>query len=49
MAYQRAIELEAGYELAWFNLGGVYWNARDVEHALGTWREAINGFLITRR
>lgn len=43
-AYHQAIELDEGYELAWFNLGGAYWNAGDVEAARATWREAIKRF-----
>ena len=43
-AYERALELDADYDLAWFNLGGMYWNSRDVERATETWREAVKRF-----
>ena len=43
-AYQRALELDADYDLAWFNLGGIYWNARDIGRATETWREAVTRF-----
>jgi tetratricopeptide (TPR) repeat protein len=42
--YRRAIELEPGYALAHFNLGGVLWNARDTEDAISAWREATRRF-----
>ena len=28
-AYQRALQLDPDYDLAWFNLGGIHWNLRD--------------------
>lgn len=43
-AYRRAIELDEEYELAWFNLGGVYWNARNPQDALDVWSEALRRF-----
>ena len=43
-AYQRALELDPQYDLAWFNLGGIYWKSRDVEQARATWTEAISKF-----
>ena len=43
-AYKRAVTLDEDYELAWFNLGGVYWNCRNEAMAISTWREAIQRF-----
>jgi tetratricopeptide (TPR) repeat protein len=43
-AYRRALEIDSDYDLAWFNLGGVYWNSRDVARATETWREAVSRF-----
>lgn len=43
-AYQRALELDADYDLAWFNLGGIYWNSRDMGRATETWHEAVTRF-----
>lgn len=43
-AYKRALALDDEYDLAWFNLGGVYWNSGDVTAAAATWREAIRRF-----
>jgi tetratricopeptide (TPR) repeat protein len=43
-AYRRALELDGDYDLAWFNLGGLYWNSRDIGQAAETWREAIARF-----
>jgi tetratricopeptide (TPR) repeat protein len=43
-AYQKAIELDENYALARFNLGGMYWNRKDVSSAARTWREAIRRF-----
>jgi cytochrome c-type biogenesis protein CcmH/NrfG len=37
-AYQRALELDPDYDLAWFNLGGVYWNSGDITRATKVWR-----------
>jgi len=42
--YQRAIELDPDYELAWFNLGGMYWNLGDFPQANATWRQAVRRF-----
>ncbi|WP_316876899.1 tetratricopeptide repeat protein [Ralstonia edaphi] len=30
-AYRKAIELNPNYALAWFNMGGVHWNAGELE------------------
>ena len=43
-AYEKAIELDNDYDLAWFNLGGVYWNARQIEKAAEVWEEAVRRF-----
>ena len=43
-AYKRALALDEGYDLAWFNLGGVYWNSGNDTAAVSTWREAIRRF-----
>jgi tetratricopeptide (TPR) repeat protein len=43
-AYRNALELDEDYALAWFNLGGMYWNMQDIERAASTWREAIRRF-----
>jgi tetratricopeptide (TPR) repeat protein len=43
-AYRRAIELEPGYALAHFNLGGVLWNARRPKEAFSVWSEAVARF-----
>lgn len=43
-AYQRALELDDDYDLAWFNLGGVYWNSRAKGRATEVWREAVMRF-----
>jgi tetratricopeptide (TPR) repeat protein len=43
-AYQRAIELDEDYDLAWFNLGGIFWNARRVAQARAIWNEAFRRF-----
>ena len=42
-AYKR-LELDEGYDLAWFNLGGVYWNSGDEAAAVSTWSEAMRRF-----
>lgn len=43
-AYQRALDLDPAYDLAWFNIGGVYLNSGDIPHAMETWREAVSRF-----
>jgi len=43
-AYARALELDPGYALAWFNLGGIYFNAGDIPAARATWTEALKRF-----
>jgi tetratricopeptide (TPR) repeat protein len=42
--YRRAIELEPGYALAHFNLGGVLWNEGNLQDAISAWREAVARF-----
>ena len=44
IAYKRALALDNEYDLAWFNLGGVYWNSGDEASAVATWKEAIRRF-----
>ena len=43
-AYKRAIQLDENYDLAWFNLGGIYWNSQNWELAIATWKGAIQRF-----
>lgn len=43
-AYQRALELDADYDLAWFNLGGMFWNCGDIAQAVITWNKAVMRF-----
>ena len=43
-AYKRALQLDENYDLAWFNLGGVYWNSNNRADAKATWMEAIRRF-----
>ena len=43
-AFKRAVALEETYALAWFNLGGAYWNAGEVFAALETWESAVSRF-----
>ena len=43
-AYKRALQLDENYDLAWFNLGGVYWNSQNEAEAMATWKEAIRRF-----
>ena len=43
-AYERALELDPEYDHALFNLGGLYWNRRDVRRALEIWKDAVKRF-----
>ena len=43
-AYERALQLDENYDLAWFNLGGVYWNSQNEADAMATWKEAMRRF-----
>lgn len=43
-AYARALELDPEYDLAWFNLGGIHFNAGDIPAARATWTEALRRF-----
>lgn len=43
-AYKQALALDDDYDLAWFNLGGMYWNSGNETAAVSTWREAIRRF-----
>ncbi|WP_114858938.1 tetratricopeptide repeat protein [Azospirillum brasilense] len=43
-AYSKALTLDPNYDLAMFNLGGVYWNSGDIAGAAKVWRTAIGQF-----
>ncbi|GAB1260006.1 DUF4365 domain-containing protein [Aurantivibrio plasticivorans] len=43
-AYHKAIDLDPHYDLAWFNLGGQYWNLGAEEEAMKIWKEAVTRF-----
>lgn len=43
-AYEKAIALDPDYDVAMFNLGGVYWNNGDLVAAARVWRQAIDRF-----
>lgn len=43
-AYEMAIALNPGDASAWFDLGGLHWNARRKAKALEIWMEAIDRF-----
>lgn len=43
-AYEKAIELDEEYDLAWFNLGGSYWNNGNAQKAAKIWKEALERF-----
>jgi tetratricopeptide (TPR) repeat protein len=43
-AYQRVITLNPNYDLAWFNMGGVHWNAGEWEEASRVWKTAVDRF-----
>lgn len=43
-AYQKAITLNPNYDLAWFNMGGVLWNAGEREEASRVWKAAVDRF-----
>ena len=45
-AYKRALQMDEDCDLAWFNLGGIYWNSQNEELAIATWKEAIQTFSI---
>lgn len=42
--YHKALELDPDYALAWFNLGGVYWNAKMFGEAADVWLQALEKF-----
>lgn len=44
IAYKKAISLNSNYDLAWFNLGGIYWNQGNPEKANEIWKQAIEKF-----
>jgi len=43
-AYDNAIRLDKGYDLAWFNLGGLLWNSGERADGLALWQEAVTRF-----
>ena len=43
-AYERTLQLDENYDLAWFNLGGIYCNSQNKAEALTIWQEAIRRF-----
>ena len=43
-AYHKALDIDPEYDLAWFNLGGQYWNFGAEEEAIKIWKEAISRF-----
>jgi tetratricopeptide (TPR) repeat protein len=43
-AYMKVITLNPNYELAWFNMGGVHWNAGELEDASRVWKAAVDRF-----
>lgn len=43
-AYERALQLDENYDLAWFHLGGAYWNSNRPVEAMKVWEEAISRF-----
>lgn len=43
-SYNRALELDPEYVEARFNLGGIFWNLREIAQAVQIWTEAITMF-----
>ena len=43
-AYQRALRLDPEYDLAMFNLGGIYWNHGPKAEAIRIWSDALMRF-----
>jgi tetratricopeptide (TPR) repeat protein len=43
-AYLRALDLDPDYDLAMFNLGGVYWNYGPKDEAIRVWKDAVKRF-----
>jgi tetratricopeptide (TPR) repeat protein len=43
-AYMKVTELNSNYELAWFNMGGVHWNAGEFREARRVWKTAVDKF-----
>ena len=43
-AYKKAIETDSEFALAWFDLGGVYWNNKRPVDAIAMWGEALRKF-----
>ena len=42
--YDRVLQLDENYDLAWFNLGGVYWNSGNQAKGQAIWFEAMRRF-----
>ncbi|KKL18188.1 hypothetical protein LCGC14_2478020, partial [marine sediment metagenome] len=43
-SYHRALAMDPDYDLAMFNLGGVYWNHGPKTEAIRVWKEALTRF-----
>ncbi|QXH99162.1 DUF4365 domain-containing protein [Pseudomonas monsensis] len=43
-AYKKVTKLNSNYELAWFNMGGVHWNAGEFKAASRVWKTAVKKF-----
>jgi tetratricopeptide (TPR) repeat protein len=43
-SYQRALDFDPGYDLAMFNLGGIFWNHGPRSEAFRVWAEAVERF-----
>jgi tetratricopeptide (TPR) repeat protein len=43
-SYKRALSLDPAYDLAMFNLGGIYWNYGPKSEATRVWKEALAQF-----
>lgn len=43
-AYSRAVEIDPDYDVAHFNLGGLFWNKGDMRAALNIWKAAVARF-----
>lgn len=43
-AYNKALLLDPQYDLAWFNLGGIYWNLGACDEAVKIWKQAVERF-----
>lgn len=43
-AYKKALQINPEYDLALFNLGGLYWNVGEHQAAKRTWTKAVEKF-----